>query len=100
MPDIINEAIICFENVSRVIMAEQALAEKKYSVRVRPTPSGIQEGCSFCLRLLPDDIEQAAAYLLEQGFTGTKAYMQEETEGRVSYKQIELANGKEDAARE
>ena len=98
MPDIINEVIICFENVTRVIMAEQALAGNKFSVRVMPTPSGIQEGCNFCLRLLPEDIERAAAFLLEQGFTGIEAYRRNKTEGPVSYKKIPLTNGGEDAA--
>ena len=99
MPDLSNEVIICFENVTGVIMAEQALTANKFSVRVMPAPSGIQEGCSFCLRLLPEDIERAGAFLLEQGFTGTEAYRREETGGLVSYKRIELTNGKKDAAR-
>jgi len=99
MPDYSNEFIICFENVTRVIMAEQALARNKFSVRVMPAPSGTREGCGFCLRFLPEDIERAASFLLEEGFSVSKAYMKDETGGLVSYKPIDLMNGGKDAAR-
>ena len=60
MPGFSAEAIICFENVSRAIMAEQALAEKTFSVKVMPMPASIRSGCGFCLRFLPEDIQEAA----------------------------------------
>jgi len=88
MPSFPKEAIVCFESASMAIMAEQTLTEKKFSVRVMPAPSGIREGCGFCLRFPPQDIERAIAFLFEQGFTGTEAYMREETEGLVSYRKI------------
>jgi len=99
MPDFNNEVIICFENVTRVIMAEQALTGNKFFVRVMPAPSGIREGCSFCLRFLPEDIERAAAFLFEQGFTNSKAFMKEKTGDLVSYKRIDLTKGGRDATR-
>ena len=81
-----QEAIICFESVSKAIMAEQALVEKKFSVRVMPTPSAIKGGCGFCLRFLYEDFSLAAAFLLEQGFNDMESYFREETDGDVSYK--------------
>lgn len=84
------EAVICFENVSRAIMAEQMLAERKFSVKVMPMPASIRAGCGFCLRFLPEDIAEAAAFLSEQGFTGIQAYMRKETNSIVSYEKIDL----------
>ena len=100
MPDSLNEVIICFENVTKVIMAEQALTGNKFPVRVMPVPSCIREGCSFGLRFLPEDIERAAAFLFERGFDISKTYMKEETGNLASYKQIDVLNGGKDAARE
>ena len=48
-------------------MAEQALAQQAFHVRIMPVPSGIRAGCGFCLRFLPEDIERAAAFLSERG---------------------------------
>jgi len=87
-----TEAIICFENVSKAIMAEQMLTEKKVPVKVMPMPSSIRAGCGFCLRFLPKDIREAAAFLWEQSFTGIEAYMREETDGAASYQKIDMAH--------
>ena len=70
-----QEAIICFESVSNAIMAEQALTGDNFAVRVMPTPSSIRGGCGICLRFLPEDLERAAAFLFERGFTGTETYL-------------------------
>ena len=43
------ESIICFESTAQAIMAEQALLEAAFNVRVMPKPAGIQAGCGFCL---------------------------------------------------
>ena len=77
-------------------MAEQSLLEGKFSVRVMPVPSSIREGCGFCLRLMPEELEQAVAFLTERGLTITEAYLP--AGEPVSYKKIPLAtlfNGKE-----
>ncbi|MCL2006798.1 MAG: DUF3343 domain-containing protein [Treponema sp.] len=60
-------------------MAEQALLEGGFSVRVMPVPSSIKEGCGFCLRFLPEDLERAAVFLSERGLTVGEAYVPEET---------------------
>ena len=78
-------------------MAEQALVESNYSVRVMPTPSSIRGGCGFCLRFLMEDLERAAVFLLERGIIVTEAYLREEKDGNMSYERIILANGGEDA---
>ena len=101
MPVIEKEVIICFQSVAQAILAEQSLSEGGFSVRVMPVPSGIREGCGFCLRLLPEELEQAAAFLLERGIVLTEVYLPEEsTDGQsVSYKKISLVNGRNNAAR-
>ena len=74
-------------------MAEQTLIENKYPVRVMPLPSGIREGCGFCLRFFPEQLEGAVEFLSERGFTIAEAFIQEETGATVSYKKISLTNG-------
>jgi hypothetical protein len=79
------ESIICFESTAQAIMAEKALLEKAFYVRVMPKPSAIQAGCGFCLRFLPDDIERAVAFLAECGISVTETCLMEETDGTVLY---------------
>jgi hypothetical protein len=69
-------------------MAEQALVENKFSVRVMPTPTAIRGGCGFCLRVSMDDFEQVFAFLTAQGFSGLDAYKREEVNGITSYEKI------------
>jgi len=101
MPDFVEEAIICFENVSRAIMAEQALVADNFDVRVMPAPAAIQGGCGFCLRFFPEDLARAAAFLSRQGFDIAEAYSRRLAGGKndcpVSYDRIPLANGGVDA---
>jgi len=87
-----EEIIICFENVTGAIMAEQILAGNKFSVRVMPTPSSIKAGCGFCLRLEPKDLESAAAFLSQRGLPVKEAYLRGTAEGRNSYEKINLFN--------
>ncbi|MDR3123463.1 MAG: DUF3343 domain-containing protein [Treponema sp.] len=77
----INEVIICFESVSRAIMAEGALRAEAFNVRVMPVPSGIKGGCGFCLRFSPEDIEKAVAFLSERGFDINEVWKKSETTG-------------------
>jgi hypothetical protein len=96
-----EEGIICFESVAQAIMAEQALIERKFLVKVMPTPSSIRGGCGFCLRFLPEDLENAAVFLLERGLPVTEAYLREGVDG-ITYRRISLINpenGGMDAAR-
>ncbi|MDR1301928.1 MAG: DUF3343 domain-containing protein [Treponema sp.] len=79
------ERIICFESTSQAIMAEQALLEQAFYVRVMPKPSGIEAGCGFCLRFLPDDIDKAVLFLSKCGITVKETYRMEESDGTVSY---------------
>jgi hypothetical protein len=74
-----NEVMICFESVSGAIMAEEALREQGFTVRVMPVPSGIRGGCGFCLRFSPEDLERAAAFLGERGFAINEAWERSET---------------------
>jgi hypothetical protein len=94
MPNFFKEVIICFESVSMAIMAEQALVESNFSVRVMPTPSVIRGGCGFCLRLQPKELKRTAAFLLERGFTVAEVYTREETDGFVSYEKISIEKWK------
>ncbi|MDR3302168.1 MAG: DUF3343 domain-containing protein [Spirochaetaceae bacterium] len=81
-----DEAIICFESTSQAIMAEQAFLERKLDVRVMPKPSSIKAGCGFCLRFMPEALEQAVAFLSECGVNITETYrMVKEPDGTVSY---------------
>jgi hypothetical protein len=89
------EVIICFESVSAAIMAEQALKEQAFSVRIMPVPSGIRGGCGFCLRFSPEDIESAAAFLSGRGFDIKEAWerrghTEKSTEGAGSYRKISV----------
>ena len=98
MPNTFTEAIICFESTTQAIMAEQALVENAFSVRVMPLPSSVRKGCGFCLRFAPEDLERAAAFLAERGFAATETYAREEMGGTASYTKISLANGGRDGA--
>ena len=98
MPNYTKEAIICFENASKAIMAEQALTGNSFTVWVMPTPSGIRGGCGFCLRFPPEDLKRAVAFLSEKGLAETEAYLREETGGHITYKRISLTCGGEDAS--
>jgi hypothetical protein len=81
-----GEVIICFEQTSQAIMAEQALLEQALYVRVMPKPSSIEAGCGFCLRFLAEDLARAAALLGECGIEVKATYRREEAEGTVSYR--------------
>jgi len=61
-----NEYIICFKKVVDAIMAEQALLEGSFPVRIMPVPPLIKEGCGFCLRLSEEDLEPAKEFLAER----------------------------------
>ena len=60
-------------------MAEQDLIKNKFKVRVMPMPSTVKEGCGFCLRLLPEELEKAALFLNKQGLKIKEAYMKEDS---------------------
>jgi hypothetical protein len=79
-----EEIIICFESAACAIMAEQALTQNGFAVRVMPVPAQLRAGCGFCLRFFKHDIEKAAAFLVEQGFAVKEMY--ERTEGGLSKK--------------
>ena len=61
-----------------------------FAVQVMPTPASIRAGCGFCLRLAPDDLRKAAAFLEDQGVGGMEAYVRQESEGIIYYKKIDL----------
>jgi hypothetical protein len=70
-------------------MAEQALVDNGFYVRVMPKPSVIAAGCGFCLRFLPDDICNVALFLLERGVNIKEIYRMEEAGGSVLYNRQE-----------
>ena len=76
-------------------MAEKALLEGGLSVKVMPVPSSVREGCGFCLRLIPEELERAAIFLSEHGITLTEVYLP--AGEPASYKKTpieDLPNGK------
>jgi hypothetical protein len=83
-----KEVIIGFEGVSQAIMAEQALTEQGFDVRVMPMPAGIRAGCGFCLRFLPEDLERAAAFLAERGLAIKEAWVKSPEELPGSYRKV------------
>jgi hypothetical protein len=86
------ESIICFESTAQAIMAEQALLQDAFYVRVMPKPSVIEAGCGFCLRFLPDDIDKAVSFLAKQGLNVKEIYHIEESGGTVSYTRQTVMN--------
>jgi hypothetical protein len=85
-----DESIICFESTTQAIRAEQMLLEKAFNVRVMPKPSGIEAGCGFCLRFLPEDIEKAAIFLLSCGIPVKETYRMEELDETISYHRVPI----------
>jgi hypothetical protein len=80
------ESIICFESTAQAIMAEQALLQDAFYVRIMPKPSVIEAGCGFCLRFLPDDIDRAVSFLSKHALNIKEIYhIIEESDGTVSY---------------
>ena len=89
----VNEVIICFENVSGAIMAEEALVKQAFNVRVMPVPSAIKGDCGFCLRFLPEDIVRAAAFLAGRGFDVGEAWERSGAAGTYRKFSIDMAGG-------
>ncbi|MDR2601289.1 MAG: DUF3343 domain-containing protein [Spirochaetaceae bacterium] len=86
-----DEAIICFESVSRAILAEKTLCENGFLVRIMPAPEAAQKGCGFCLRLSPQDAEKAAESLrLLCGFNIKEIYLMKESPAGTVYEKINL----------
>jgi hypothetical protein len=82
------ESIICFESTAQAIRAEQALLENAFSVRVMPKPAGIEAGCGFCLRFLPEDIGRAVAFLSSCRIRVGETYQMEESGGIATYRKL------------
>ena len=80
------ESIICFESTAQAIMAEQALLEAAFAVRVMPKPASIKAGCGFCLRFAPDDTGSVIGFLSKLGITVEESYRMEEAGGTISYR--------------
>ncbi|MDR2491410.1 MAG: DUF3343 domain-containing protein [Spirochaetaceae bacterium] len=76
-----EEIIICFESAAEAILAEQALTENSYAVRVMPVPAQLRSGCGFCLRFFQHDIKKAAAFLVEHGVSVKDVYERGESGG-------------------
>jgi hypothetical protein len=87
----ITEVIVGFEGVSQAIMAEQALTEQGFYVRVMPMPAGIRAGCGFCLRFLPEDLTRAAAFLAERGLPIKEAWVK--SPDAKSYRKVGIDEG-------
>jgi hypothetical protein len=83
-----EEVLAGFENVSQAIMAEQALTQQGFHVRVMPMPSRIRAGCGFCLRFLPEDLGRAASFLSEHGLPIKEAWEKSPDTGRGSYRKV------------
>ncbi|MDR0382567.1 MAG: DUF3343 domain-containing protein [Spirochaetaceae bacterium] len=79
------ESLLCFESASQAVMAEQALLENAFDVRIMPKPSAIGAGCGFCLRFSPDDLEKAVAFLSERGIIAGETYLMKEADGKMTY---------------
>jgi hypothetical protein len=77
-----KELIVGFEGVAQAIMAEQALVEQGFFVRIMPMPAGIRAGCGFCLRFVPEDFDRAAAFLSGRGLAIKEAWEKSENEYR------------------
>jgi hypothetical protein len=86
-----EEIIAGFEGVSQAIMAEQALTEQGFYVRVMPMPSGIRAGCGFCLRFLPEDLAKAAVFLAERGLAIKEAWVK--SPDAKSYRKVVIDEG-------
>jgi hypothetical protein len=83
-----EDVIVCFESASGAIMAEQALLEQGFYVRVMPMPAGIKAGCGFCLRFLPEDFEKAHQFLLKCGLNVKEAYQREDSGDTGTYRSV------------
>jgi hypothetical protein len=92
MPDT-EEIIVYFESVAQAIMAEQALINRKFDVRVMPTPADIRPGCGFCLRFSPESLKNAIPFLGELNLPVIEAYQRKT--GGGSYRKIDLADQSE-----
>lgn len=57
------EFIITFATTSQAIRAERLLMDAKFKIRVMPLPAQINVGCGVCLRVSPEEIDQAIQLL-------------------------------------
>ena len=57
------EFIITFATTRQSIRAERLLMDAKFKIRVMPLPAQINVGCGVCLRVGPEEIDQAIQLL-------------------------------------
>jgi hypothetical protein len=78
--------IISFENASSAITADQLLSEARITAAVMPTPSAIQVGCGFCLRLPPELLTSAIEKIESNGVSYSGVFTRTEEHGKSVYK--------------
>jgi hypothetical protein len=79
------EIIISFANVSSAIAAEQILSGEGITALVMPTPSAIQKGCGFCLRLPPQSLAAAIECLEKSGVQYSGVFSRDPKNGGSVY---------------
>lgn len=79
------EVVLTFLNTNHVIKAEQALLDAGKNVKVMPLPSAIRSGCGLCLRLQPEDAEEARELLRLAGDPPDAMYLRDTSDGVSRY---------------
>jgi hypothetical protein len=79
------EIVINFANVSSAILAEQILSKADIPVMVMPTPSSVQAGCGFCLRLSPVLLDAAIERLDLCGVSYSGVFSRSVEQGKDIY---------------
>ncbi|MDR1019570.1 MAG: DUF3343 domain-containing protein [Synergistaceae bacterium] len=79
------DMVINFANVSSAIAAEQALSQAGILAMVMPTPSSVQAGCGFCLRLPPQSLDAAIERLDSDGVSYSGVFSRSVEQGGDTY---------------
>lgn len=78
------EYIVTFDGTSQAIRAERLLMEAGLRIRVMPLPGQINVGCGICLRVDPDQIDEAVRRLLDDGIRDIRVF-EKVREGRRTH---------------
>jgi len=84
------EFILTFQNTNYAIRAEHCLLEQKLRVGVLPLPAQISAGCGICLRIKPDEINEALKALAEKSISEIELFTRVKENNWNTYTKVQL----------
>ncbi len=82
------EYVVTFPSTNQAILGENLLLNQEFTVQVMPLPATIKAGCGLCLRLQPDQFQDAHQVLLDGGVMIEGIYRRDRAKGIVLERMI------------